>query len=35
MHRGDLVGKEGQKGEDIRISMADSFFCTAETNRAL
>ena len=35
MHCGDLVGKEGQKGGDIRISMADSLFCTAETNIAL
>ena len=35
MHCGDLNEKEIQKGEDIRTRMADSFWCTVETNIAL
>ena len=35
MHCGDLNGKEIQKGGVIRIGMADSLCCTAETNKIL
>ena len=28
-------GREAQEGGDIRIHMADSFCCTAETNTTL
>ena len=35
MHRGDLNGKEVQKGGDISLCMADSVFCTAETKTTL
>ena len=31
---GDLIGKEIQ-GEDICLHLADSFFCTVETNKTL
>ena len=34
MHGGDLLGKEVQKGEDICICVADSFYCSVETNWA-
>ena len=32
MHRGDLNGKEVQKGGDICITMADSSCCAVEIN---
>ena len=35
MYCGDLDGKEVQKGGDICIHMADSFFCTVKTNTTL
>ena len=34
MHCGDLTGKEIQ-GDDICLHLADSFFCTVETNKTL
>ena len=32
MRRGDLNGKDVQKGEDRHVRMADSFCRTGETN---
>ena len=35
MFRGDLDGKEAQKGVDVCICVADSFCCIAESNTTL